>query len=128
MRPLTFDEKCERFPPVLVRLLARSVLEKNRSPMAWTDAKIAERSGLNINRVRVLSKFTNWESIDAPTRRAFLKGCGADFDSRRWLQRNTQYIVTIQSIPRFLRKSREWKTTFEPLVQLWWASEQAKAA
>lgn len=125
-KPLTFTEKLDRFPPVAVRLLARHVTGvqtarhlTGRKVHALTDAQVMNRSGLSLGEIKFLSRLTSWGAVDIDTLVAFTKGCGADLDNRNWLRKNAQYMASIRSIPRYLRQSPDWSSTFEPLIRIW---------
>jgi hypothetical protein len=117
-KPLTLPEKLDRFPPLVVRLLARTSRSEG-GQRALTTAEIAARSGLSISEVKTLSTFTTWTDVSIGTMQAYLKGCGADLDNRDWLRKNAAYMAHIRSLPRYLRKSAEWATVFEPLIRVW---------
>lgn len=62
----------DRFPPCLVRLVAR----KKHGFARLSHAEIAQRSGLSISTVSLLSSRTTWRRIPPETIEAFTKGCG----------------------------------------------------
>lgn len=125
MAKLSLTEKLDRFPPVAVRLLAR--VSANRHTRALLDGEVASQSeGLTIREVRHISRLATWDEVTVGTMRMFLRGCGADLDSRDWLRQNAAYMRKIKSIPRFLLRSPEWSTTFEPLIDIWLKHEQGK--
>jgi len=125
-KPLTFAQKRDRFPPVVVRLLARH--QSGHKVFALTDGLIQSRSGLSLGEVRHLSRLTSWGAVEIDTFEAFCRGCGADLDNRDWLRKNSVYMGKVKSVPRYLRKSPEWSTTFEPLISIWVRHETTKAA
>lgn len=122
-KPLAFPSKLDRFPPVVIRLLARD--QHGRRVVALTDAQIVHRSGLSLGEVRHLSRQTSWGDITIDAMLAFCKGCGANFDNRRWIQKNSTYMDSIKGLPKYLVDSPEWATTFEPLIATWLRHEQA---
>jgi hypothetical protein len=116
-KPLTFPQKLERFPPIIVRLLART-RDKEGGVRALTDAEVAAASDLPISTVVAIAKLTSAGSLDIDTQQAFYRGCGADLDNRDWLRKNAAYMASIRGAPRYLRKSPDWETTFEPLIRI----------
>lgn len=116
-KPLTLPSKLDRFPPVAIRLLARG--RKGTRTHALTTAEISARSGLSVSEIAHLSRQTKWDEISVDTMLLFIKGCGADLDSRDWLRKNSAYMQDIRGIPRFLRRSPEWSSVFEPLIRIW---------
>lgn len=123
-KPLSLPEKLDRFPPVVIRLLARK--QRGRTVTAMSDQDIAAASGLSVGQVKSVSRLTNWGTVDVDTLQAFCKGCGADLDNRDWLRKNAAYMASIRSIPRYLRQSDHWSHTFEPLISIWVRHGQAK--
>lgn len=119
-KPLSIGTKLDDFPPVVVRLLARHPAKKvNGDPLAMTDEDIARRAKLLVSEVRHLSQLTSWDTVEVATMRAFLIGCGADLDDRRWLQRNRQYMRDgRRGISRYLLNSPQWETTFARLCRI----------
>jgi hypothetical protein len=116
---LTFQEKLLRFPPVVVRLLARSYHGPKEKCSALTDAEVAARGKLPIELVRYISRLTSRENVDVGLMFKFMVGCGADLNDRRWLFRNTHYMARLDRLPRYLVASNEWFTTFKPLIEIW---------
>jgi hypothetical protein len=122
MKKLTLPEKLERFPPVVVRLLART--GRAGSVVAISDDDVARFGGLARREVVHLSKLTSWDHIEIATFLGFLKGCRADFDDRDWLRKNTAYMRNIRRLPRYLTRSPHWSSTFEPLIRIWVSTQQ----
>lgn len=108
---MSFWTRCEQFPPILVRLLAR---HKHGPPL--TDREIAERSRIPVARVFTIGQSLTWEGIDIPTARAYLVACGFDFENREQYKRVEAYLRKRPVTWQFLRKSPLWKTYFEPLM------------
>lgn len=111
----------QRFPPILVRLLARV-----RRGRPLSDLEISKASGLPIHQVHVLSQSTDWRGVDIYTMRAFTAGCGLDFDSRSQMKRAIVYLrgKTVRGrriAPNFkyLRRSPYWATFYQPMVKRW---------
>ena len=127
-KPLTIPAKLDRFPPVVVRLLARVKKPGGAGVRALTDAEIARAGGLSLEMVRHISKLTEWSDVSIDTLLSFLKGCGADLDNRDWLRKNAAYMASINGAPRYLRQSPDWTGTYEPLIRILLRHEQGKAA
>lgn len=89
---MTFWIKCETFPPIAVRLLAR-----HRCGLMFSDAEVAAGSGLSVVMVRLIGQGQSWRGVDMPTMRAFLIGCEFDFESRKNMQRVTNYLRVLKS-------------------------------
>ena len=71
---LTFYEVAERFPPFLVRLLARV---KRGRPL--TTDEIAGRAGFSLIFTQRLSEETSWAGVELNVLRRFTQACGFDF-------------------------------------------------
>ena len=125
-RNLSFPEKLDRFPPVVIRILARVPVESGTGGVrVKTDHEIARDSGLTLSKVASLSCLTSWGEVPIDTIIAFCKGCGADLDNRDWQRHNAAYMKKLRSLPQYLRASPEWETKFKPLIELWVQSEAA---
>jgi hypothetical protein len=105
----TFWQKTRRFPPALVRILAR-----HRRGKLLTDDLISNRSGLTINEVRLLGGSLDWE-VTVGAMERFLQACEIDFENRRQMQRIAAYL---RKSPKWLhlRNDPEWKTRWLPTV------------
>lgn len=110
---ISFWKLCERFPPCLVRMLARYP----RGPLL-TDAQIAERGQLPAGTVRVLSGHLDWDYVDISVMRRFLAGCGIDFENRIRMKRLAEYLARNPKLI-YLRNDAEWATRWKPLIQKW---------
>lgn len=121
---MTFFERSQSFPPILVRLLAR---HKGGRPL--TSFEIAERSGVMpdvcniISTVEVLeiSKQWYWKGIGALEMFSFLRGCGLMFDDSKAWRRVTDYLRRSPNL-EYLRKSAEWDSYYKPLLIRWRSS------
>lgn len=112
-RQIDFWSRIERFPPILVRLLART---KPRGP-ALTTTEIAKRSGLTANQVAAISEQVTWNGIDVYEMRAFLNGCNLNFVSDpASLDRIYSYLRK-RPTWKFLRVHPQWREVFEPLLR-----------
>ena len=114
---MTFWARADKFPPILVRLLAG-----RKRPM--TDTQIAQRSGLPIAQVFHISQSVNWSGIDLPTMRSFLTACDVDFENPTQMHRIDIYLR--RATWQCLRKSPHWKTYFEPLMRRYIDSRKAE--
>lgn len=110
---MTFWEKAEKFSPCVVRLMAR-----HPWGMAMTDEEIADRAGVSVQLVRVMSQLLDWHGVDMPTMRSFLRACHFDFEDRTEMNRRLCYL---KSNPKWnhLRRSTEWQTLYLPLLRKW---------
>lgn len=116
---VTFWDKALRYPPVLVRLLAR-----HRRGQPLSELEISQRSGLPVHQIHILSQCKGWESVDLLTMQAFLRGCGFDLEKRGDLKRANAYIAEQAKLAarrranwRYLRVHPDWHTLFEPLMR-----------
>lgn len=77
--------KLDRYPPVLIRLLA-----KNPDGTAMTDDQI----GRHIDPALVgwLSLKTNWSDVPVQHARSFISACRADLGDRNWVRRTNRYV------------------------------------
>ena len=106
----------EKFPPVLVRLLAKkSVATKH--VRAVSDEEIAVNAQLPLNVVKHISKQTTWDSIPIGDAERFCAGCG--FDPFNCYDRNRAMAYNRTS-PRYtyLKVSPYWSNTFKPLIAI----------
>ena len=71
---MTLLDRLNRYPPRLIRLLAR----KQHGQLPMSAADIALRGGLSVTRVKQISKARSWERIQIRTAQAFISGCGVD--------------------------------------------------
>lgn len=123
--PLTMQERLERFPPVVCRILARK-----RRPAggisALSDAEVSAGSGLSVTEVSKIARLSTWDHVPVLTLFAFVKGCGLDLDSRDCLRTQTAYMKRLRSLPKYLLRHPDWETTFKPLLQLWVSMEDGE--
>jgi hypothetical protein len=116
-KPLSLSAKLERFPPIVIRLLARRRLGTRTVPL--TVAQIAAQSGLSVGEINALSRLTSWAEVTVDSMAAFTRGCGCNLDDRDWLRKNTAYMAGVRSAPRYLRQSSDWETVFQPMIAAW---------
>ena len=106
----------EKFPPVLVRLLARRPIA-TKHVRAISDEEVAIGAGLTLDKVKHISRQTAWSSIPIGDAESFCKGCGFDpfncYDRNRALA----YCRTQPSYT-YLKVSPYWDNTFKPLISL----------
>lgn len=90
--------------------------------MAVTDADLAIRSGIPIDRVREISRLENWDDVPLSEMRAFFKGMNFDPTNSEHRNRISQYQRICQNRTAtpflYLRKSPKWETEFHPLLLL----------
>lgn len=96
--------KLNRYPPVLVRLLAKA-----DAVTTLTDSAIQERSKglLSLADIKRFSYATSWDDVPVAKMKAFVQACGVDFACRetmrtlnRYLSRDPQFIHLTRD-PRF---------------------------
>lgn len=121
-KPLTISERLNRFPPIACRLLARRK-DARRRIYPLTTQEIARRSGLTASTVASLAPLPSWDTVPIAQVLAFSKGCGIDLDDRDSLRHHSAYMKRMKGAPRYLVRSPEWKTVYEPLLQLWQEGE-----
>jgi hypothetical protein len=114
-------EYLDAFPPPYCRCLAKEP-GSGVGDMAVTDADLAIRSGIPIDRVREISRMTNWEGVPLAEMRAFFRGMNFDPTNAECRKRIAQYQRVCQirkSTPfLYLRKSPKWETELLPLLLL----------
>lgn len=82
-----FQQRLDRFPPVICRLLA-----KHQWGPPLTSREVADRSGLSLYRVDAISTLTSWNEVTVGDMRAFLTGCGLDFQDSKAMNRVHCYL------------------------------------
>ncbi len=106
----SFWKHAEKYPPCLVRLLAR---HRNGPPLTTTD--IVGRSGLDHYTVSAISFSVSWDDIRFGQMEAFLLACDCDFTNRAAMNRKAVYL----KLPRkfhYLKRSPEWESVLQHLV------------
>lgn len=81
---MNFWQKLEKYPPVLVRLLARTP-----DGHALTDEQIS--ATIDPALVAWLSVKTNWNDVPIQHIKGFLFACRADLTDHRWVRLNNRY-------------------------------------
>lgn len=116
---LKIEERLDRFPPLVCRLLAREG-ESNRHIKPLTDDQIAERSGLSISRVKALSWLVDWKGVEVYEMLAFSKGCGVDLSDRSKLAKHLQYVRSKRNRTwQYLKKHHEWDSRWSQMITLY---------
>ena len=112
----------EKYTPLMVRLLAhRPVRESTRTCMALTDAEVAIKSGLTIDRVRQISRMMDWTNVKVGEMRSFFTACGFDPTIGSHRGRVSDYeskCLKRQSRPfQWLHRSPVYEEEFLPLIK-----------
>ena len=106
---MSFWQYSRTFPPILVRLLAKS----GAKPM--TTQQIAEVSLLSPPVVEALSQAVNWNGVDVPTMFAFLRACRLDYCRKTDVHRARDYLRNPRWV--YLRKSKQWRSYYQPMMR-----------
>lgn len=114
-RPLRYDERLDRYPPILVRLLAR----RGRGRETWypDDASLAAVCGLSIARFKFIEWSTDWRDITNGDRRAYFMGCDVNLENRATLKR-LEYM-RVRGNFTWLHKSPLWGPQFREMVEVY---------
>lgn len=116
-----YTDLAEALPPLLVRLLAR-----HRYAQPLLTSEIADRSGLDPYTVGHISMLLSWDAVPFGQMQAFLKACNADFDDEKQMRRVKAYL-RLPNRFGYLKKSEEWPTILQPLVQRYLTHEDRNA-
>jgi hypothetical protein len=115
---VTFWDKASKFPPILVRLLARH--KPNGKPI--TNKELSAITKWSELRVAALSEQMDWAGVDIPTMRVFLRACRMDFEDAKAMKRVDAYMRGYlkngtRVPPRFshLQNHPLWAAEFKPL-------------
>lgn len=122
---MTYLDRIQNFPPILLRLLAR-----HRYGKPLTTDEIVERSGtmpdvcnlLSAPEVEAISKSTNWKGIGVHECLSFQRGCGIQFDDAKAMHRVNDYLKKLPKMKlpfEYLRLSPQWKSYYIPLIVSW---------
>ena len=105
----------ERFPPKLVRLLAR------KDGKAMTLQQIAAEAGLNIVQVTNTFEHPTWDEVTLSRLKRITRACRVDFTSRSEMNRIETYLRSKNHKPSFkyLAKTPEFKTYYLPMLIDW---------
>ncbi len=111
-----FYDRISRFPPCLVRLLARH--ETEYRPLTNTEIAARTNGVLGPWPVAVLSNTTSWDGIELAKLRAFTRACRCDFDNAKDMRRVEDYIRKSPTF-RYVRLSPDYDQQFKPLFVSW---------
>lgn len=121
-RRLTFPQRLDRFPPILLRLLVTRGGRADEVPArqrAWTptDRDLAESCGLTVAELKFVSYSVEWKGPVMAYLLPFLRGCGFDLDNRRCFRR----LEWMKRAGRFTHWQTDpvRKAQFEELLQIW---------
>ena len=81
--------KLDRYPPILVRLLAR---KSATEPMTNEDIWHAANGALSRADVQFISFCTKWDYISVGSMKAFCLACGVDFANRETMRSLNRYV------------------------------------
>lgn len=81
--------KLDRYPPILVRLLARKSVTE---PMTNEDIWRAAKGELSRAEVQFISFCPKWDTIPVAKMRAFCLACGVDFANRDTMRSCNRYL------------------------------------
>ena len=90
---------------------------------ALSDQEVAIRGGLDLDKVRKISRMTSWEDVTIGDARKFCMGC--NFDPFDYLDRNRISAYSRKGTYAFLRRSDHWNTTFLPLIKIFQDAQNA---
>jgi len=106
----------KRFPPVLVRLLAREPVAR-KHVRALSDQEVAIRAEMPLKRIAEISSMTSWDTVPIGEAERFCRACRFDpfncYDRNRaaaYNRTNARYT--------YLRISPYWNKTFKPLIKV----------
>jgi hypothetical protein len=110
-----FYQLCLRFPPPLVRLLAR------KDGRAMTTEQIGKAAEMTQLMVELNLCDASWDSAGLDAIRRITRACNLDFTSPRDLNRVECYLRKNKGRPTFkyLTKDPNWKTYYLPLIVSW---------
>lgn len=118
----SFWPHLESFPPIKVRLLAhRPLRSSTRTCLALTDAEVAIASGLELDRVRQISRMLDWANVRVGEMKAFCAACRFDPTIAQHRQRLVDYeskCLARQSQPfQWIHRSPVFESEFLPLIK-----------
>lgn len=99
----------DAYPPILVRLLART-----HHSHALSTQEISDRSGLTPYQVTMLGQSLSWDGIDIRFIKAFMQGCNVDFCDTKRMKLQRLYLK--HPTWQHLRVSDDWNTLYQPLM------------
>lgn len=112
MKKSDFWTVIERFPPILIRLLAR---HPRGRPL--TTLEIAERSQLPPYLVETISLSLTWDGIDLPSFKKFTIACNLDLTKYSQRKRAQNYLMAAMGNKyRYLKMDPAWESYYHPLM------------
>ncbi len=124
---LTFQQRLDRFPPILIRLLVTRGGKHDRTlPTAqprWvpTDRELADSCGLTMAEFKFVSYSTRWDGPVMAYLARYLRGCDVDLESRRCFLR-LQWMRDHGTFTH-LRASPLYDFQFAEMLEIWEQSE-----
>ena len=112
---MTFYERAASFPPILVRLLART--KPGGPPMTSKEISIRMESE-SAPFIEALSWTTSWEPYSIHEIRQFTTACHLDFCNPKQMRRVDDYLRQGASL-RHLRVHPLWKSYWLPMLLRW---------
>jgi hypothetical protein len=112
----SFWKVAEKYPPILVRLLAR---HKNGPPLSTSEIVnrcAAEGWPMSSYIVGMISSATTWDNIPFGEMRVFLSACDMDFCDRDDMNRKAAYLRSVKHRFGYLSQSPEFLTVLRPLA------------
>lgn len=116
---LNFQQRQDRFPPILIRLL--TVYGAGRHRYVPDDRELAEACEMPVAELKFVSYSTAWDGVTVGQMRSYLRGCGVDLESRRcflrldWMRTHGHFT--------HLKKNPLMAAQFEEMLEIWENSE-----
>lgn len=111
----TFWEYLHRYPPLVVRCLART---GGRNPRVLSNHAIAQSAGMDQAYVAAISERLSWDGIPVDHLRRFCAACHVDFGDPACMKAiNHYYAVDRPGKWRYLRRAPDWETFYAPLLR-----------
>lgn len=114
-KPLRFQQRLERFPPILIRLL--TVRGPGNRRWVPTDAQLANACGLSMAEFKWASYSTSWKDLPDRVKYAYLRGCDIDLEKRRHFRR-LMWMKT-HGIFSHLKRSELWSVQFAEQLEIY---------
>lgn len=125
-----FWTRVDRFPPILMRLLA---IDEHRKPISTL--ALSQASGLSPAMIEAISQSTEWDQIPLQTFRKFSSSCRIDLMDRTQSKRANSYlngkrVGGLRQAPSFqyLRIHPEWETYYRPLMERYLESLRSRTS
>jgi hypothetical protein len=103
---VTFDVLIKKYPPVLVRLLARTS-DRNHRPRALTSIEIGAAAGLPQSVIYAMSRSLSWSEWTIGQFLAFTRACQIDMFNPVHRRRLRQYVGRAPKWTH-LEQSQDW--------------------